>query len=249
VEYLTAQTSDLELFQGRQGAIERNFVTAIAQSNGTPVICLDLDRLIREPDAVATLDDESLQLPRAGADFYSRCYPQVNQADRSIFANRALALKTSIATTKVESEEGVLVVQIGTSYYGFPLAPIVDVDALDRFSVSPVPLAPNYILGQTNWRGEILPILELGSLLQIPTLPRQEFVIVEVNNITLGIAVDRIFDITYVASSEIDSVPSSATDRLRSYLRGVAKFEDSLMYLVNLQESIEQEFLPASIVA
>jgi purine-binding chemotaxis protein CheW len=249
VEYLTAQTKDLALFQGRQGAIERNFVTAIAQLNGTPVICLDLDRLIREPDAVATLNAKSLQLPGAEADFYHRCYPNVNHIDRSIFANRALQLKTSIATTKVESEEGVLVVQIGTSYFGFPLEPIVDVDALDRFSVSPVPLAPNYILGQTNWRGEILPILELGSLLQIPTLPRQEFVVVEVNNIKLGIAVDRIFDITYIATAEIDSVPISATDRLRSYLRGVTKFEDSLMYLVKLQESIEQEFLPARMAA
>lgn len=249
VEYLTPQTSDLAPIQGRQGAIDRNFVTGIAQLNGTPVICLDLDRLIREPDAVATLDAESVQIPGSGADFYRRCCPQATTTDRSTFTSRALQLKTSIATAPPAAEAGVLAVQIGTGYFGFPLELIIDVDALDRFSVSPVPLAPSYILGQTHWRGEILPILELGSLLQIPTLPRQEFVVVKVNNLEIGIAVDRIFDVSYVANAEIDSLPISVTSQLSTALRGVTKYADGLMYIVKLQELIEREFLPASVAA
>jgi purine-binding chemotaxis protein CheW len=249
VEYITPQLSDLTPIQGRQGGIDRNFVSGIAQLNGTPVICLDLDRLIREPDAVNSLNQESVQISGSGADFYSRCCPQATPSDRSIFSSRATQLKTSMVTAQSQAEEGVLVAQIGMEYIGLPLELIIDVDALDRFLVSPVPLAPNYLLGQINWRGTILPLLEVGAVLQIPVLPRQEFVVVKINNISLGIAVDRIFDVSYLAASEIESFPISVPSQLRTYLRGITKYTNGLMYIIKLEELIEQEFLPANVAA
>lgn len=250
VENIAPQPLNPDLIQGRQIQVDRNFVVGIAQLNEQPVICLDLDRLIREPDAVATLDANRV-LNAAGTDFYSRCCADATAADRAIFARRALQLKTSISSIQIETEteSGVLAVQIGTEYIGIPLELVVDVDALDRFSLSPVPLAPSYILGQTDWRGKILPILELGGLLQIPALPRQEFAIVKVNDILIGIAVDRLFDVLYLAGSEIESLPISVESQLRTYIRGVTKYADGLMYLVRLQELVEREFLPANIAA
>jgi purine-binding chemotaxis protein CheW len=102
-------------------------------------------------------------------------------------------------------------------------------------------------LGQLNWRGEILPLLELGNVLQIAALPRQELVIIQVENIKIGIAVDRIFDVFYLAPDRIDPLPLSVNDRLRGYLHGVTNYADGLMYLVKLQELVEREFLPASV--
>jgi purine-binding chemotaxis protein CheW len=248
VELINPQTLSLAPIQSRQGAGDSNFIIGIAQLRETPVICLDLDRLIREPDTIVELDTGILQNSLVGgSDFYTRCLPQASLTDRSIFASRALQLKTAIATSQTETEEGVLVIQIGEDYIGLPLALVVDVDALERFSLSPVPLAPSYILGQTDWRGQILPILELGFVLHIPVLPREEFVVVKVNEISIGIAVDRIFDVFDVASSDIESLPSSAANQLHRYLRGITNYEDGLMYLLKLQELIEQEFLPASV--
>ena len=243
VQYITPQPVDRDLIQGREISVANNFVAGIARLNDTPVICLDLERLIREPDA-----DNDL-VAGADGDFYRRCCPNITPADRAVFANRALQLKSSIAAIQTEKEEGVLTVQIGTEYIGIPLELVVDVDALDRFSVSPVPLAPSYILGQTDWRGKVLPILEIGMVLQIPALPRQEFVVIKVNEILIGIAVDRIFDVLYLAASEIDSLPISVTSQLRTYLRGATKYADGMMYLVRLQELVEREFLAANVAA
>ncbi len=248
VQYVAPQPVDANLMQGRQLAAANNFVTGIARLNDIPVICLDLERLMREPDAI---DPSAPNRVVSGAelDFYTRCCPQVTPAERAMFASRASQLQTSIATTQIEQEAGVLAVQIGSDYIGIPLELVVDVDTLDRFSVSSVPLAPSYILGQTDWRGKVLPILELGTVLQIPTLPRQEFVVVKVNDISIGIAVDRIFDVLYLADSAIDALPISISSQLHTYLRGVTKYADGLMYLVKLQELVEREFLPASVAA
>lgn len=248
VQLLAPVPLDLALIQSRQSQIDRNFIVGIAQSNDTPVACLDLDRLIREPDVVAALGEEPAIIAGADADFYSRCCPEATVADRATFATRALQLKESVIKAQsTTTEAGVLVVQIGTEYIGLPLELTIDVDALDRFVLSPVPVAPPYLLGQLNWRGEILPLLELGGVLQIPTLPRQELVIIQVDNVKIGIAVDRIFDVFYLATDRIDELPLSVNDRLRGYLSGVTKYADGLMYLVKLQELVEREFLPASV--
>ena len=249
VQFIDPQPLDLDLIQSRQAQADRNFITGIAQRNNTPVACLDLDRLIREPEAVAALNsEESPAIAGADADFYSRCCPQATVAERATFATRAAQLKVSVTQTQsVGTEEGVLVVQIGAEYIGFPLELIVDVDALDRFPLSPVPVAPRYILGQINWRGEILPLLELGAVLQIPALPRQELVVVQIDNVKIGIGVDRIFDVFYLATERIEALPLSADRQLSTYLRGVTKYADGLMYLIKLQELVEREFLPASV--
>jgi purine-binding chemotaxis protein CheW len=248
VRMIDPQPLDLDLIQGRQSQLDRNFIIGIAQSNDQPITCLDLDRLIREPEAIAALDAaEPKVVAGSDTDFYSRCCPQASIADRATFATRASQLKVSVSQAQsISSDEGVLVVQIGAEYIGLPLELIVDVDALDRFPISPVPVAPRYLLGQLNWRGEILPLLELGGILQIPPLPRQEMVIVQVDGVKMGIGVDRIFDVFYLGIDRIEELPMSTSGQKRGYLRGVTKYEAGLMYLVKLQELVQREFLPVS---
>lgn len=248
VRMIDPQPLDLDLIQGRQSQLDRNFILGIAQSNNSPVTCLNLDRLIREPDAVADIDHlDTPLLAGAESDFYSRCCPDASVADKATFATRASQLKTTIGQAKaIGSEEGVLVVQIGAEYIGLPIELIVDVDTLDKFPLSPVPVAPHYLRGQLNWRGEILPLLELGGLLQIPPLPRQEMVIVQVDKIKMGIGVDRIFDVLYVGLDRIEELPMS-TGQKRGYFRGVTKYENGLMYLLKLEELVQREFLPVSV--
>ena len=246
VQFIDPQPLDLDLIQSRQSPIDRNFIIGIAQRNDTPVTCLDLDRLIRQPDAVAALDRQQPPVAEA-ADFYSQCCPQATVAERATFATRAIQLKTAVVEAQsVETQVGVLVVQIGADYIGLPLELIVDVEVLDRFAISPVPVAPPYILGQLNWRGKILPLLELAVVLQMPTLPRQELVVVQINDSQIGIGVDRIFDVFYLATTQIEA-PLAVSSQLRTYLHGVTKYADSLMYLLKLQELVEREFLPAHV--
>jgi purine-binding chemotaxis protein CheW len=248
VESLSIETVDLDLIQGRQLAVDRAFVTGIARLKDRPVICLNLDRLIREPDAIVALSDRnSPVLGAAGMDFYSRCCPQASMTEMEIFASRALVLKTSITETQASNDEGVLVVQIGDEYMGFPLELVVDVDTLDRFPISVVPASPNYIVGQINWRGSILPLIEIGHVLDLRIQARTEFVAIEINKVKMGVVVDRIFDVSYLANSEIDAIPIAVDKKSQTYLRGVTKYADGLMYLVKLKESIEREFLAVGV--
>ena len=248
VEYLTPEHLDLDAIANRQSSIDRNFIIGVAQFNDRPVICLDLAGLIREPEAIASLDNLAPELlSGSGSDFYQRCFPDATVADRATFTSRAERLKAAVTATEVSSAESVLVVQIGAEYIGLPMNLVVDVDTIDRFSLSVVPVAPHYLLGQINWRGEILPIIELGDVLQIPEVPREEIVVIKIDHISVGIAVDRIFDVFDFAQSQIEDLPISVDSRMRVYLKGVTQYSDGLMYLLKLQELIEREFLPTKV--
>jgi purine-binding chemotaxis protein CheW len=244
VRNLAAIPLDESLIYSRQSTLDRNFISGIAQATDAPVTCLDLDRLIREP---VSLEEREPQLPLDGAaDFYSRYCPQATVAERAVFASRAAQLKISMLQQEQQrqTETGLLAVQIGTQYLSFPLELVVDVDDLSRFSLNFVPGVPAYILGQINWRGAILPVLEIGSKLQLPPLPRQEIVVVKLGEIEVGIAVDRIFDVFYLSTDRIEPLPLSNHDKLHAYVSGTAKYADGLMYMLKLQELIEGEFLP-----
>ncbi len=256
VETLKIEPLDLDLIQARQLSVDRAFITGIAQLNDRPVICLDLDRLIREPEAIVALQaGDTPSLLTGGTDFYSRCCPKASVAESEIFTNRAEALKKSIAQTQVSTEEGVLVTQIGGEYICFPLEFVVDVDTLDsrdtqrenRFPIAPVPAAPDYIIGQINWRGSILPVLELGQIFQLSICPREEFVVIEIDKIKLVIGVDRIFDVAYLDNNRIEELPMGVSTRFRTYMRGVIKHQDGMMYLLKLKELVEREFLSSPV--
>ena len=246
VQELTLQLFNSSSIEARQSPEDRVTISGIGQFKGNPVVCLDLDRLIREPTSIIALEDLDLQISGA-TDFYSRCYPQATVADRAILASRAERLKVGTTETESTKEGVILVVQIGSEYIGLPMELVIDVDTIDRFSLSIVPVAPSHILGQINWRGEVLPILELGDILKIEQLPRQEFVVVKINNMSVGIAVDRIFDVFDFVNNQIEILPIAVTGKLRTYLSGVTKYDDNLMYLLKLQQLIEGEFLSVSI--
>ena len=71
-------------------------------------------------------------------------------------------------------------------------------------------------------------------------------VVVQIDDFQVGIGVDRIFDVFYFANTQVD-IPISVSSQLGTYLLGVTKYADSLMYLVKLQELVEREFLPARV--
>ncbi len=65
----------------------------------------------------------------------------------------------------VDGPQGInaLCCRIGTERYGLPLADLSEVMPLGNWT--PVPGQPQYLLGVTNLRGEIRPVLDLHSLL------------------------------------------------------------------------------------
>ncbi|MDD5261272.1 MAG: chemotaxis protein CheW [Methylacidiphilales bacterium] len=135
--------------------------------------------------------------------------------------------------------------QLGHNRYAVPLAAVREV--LSHPSVSPVPLSPPELSGMTSFRGEVLPVFTLDSLLmpeQARTEPgeRSRVLVLNFHESIYGIWVDQVERME--ADAETLPEPNESEDPLLHETH----VHDSVLYLLNpalLHSKLESLFQPA----
>lgn len=96
-------------------------------------------------------------------------------------------------------------------------------------SITKVPRAPYYIKGLVNLRGNIVPIVDLKSYLNMEYIKDEEnIIIVEINEERIGLMVDNVYEVVEITNDMIEKVNDGA-----SFAKGVINFKD---YIVTLLE-------------
>ncbi len=107
-----------------------------------------------------------------------------------------------------------------------------------------VPNAPDSILGVINFRGEVIPVMDLRKTLGLGPLEIDQYtviVVIETEGKIFGLVVDRILDLVNIPLSKINdgSVGNSQTNR--KYLKAMVKFEGRLVLILDLEKIITFE--------
>lgn len=138
----------------------------------------------------------------------------------------ALRQKTAIASAKRDhfaaaAVEGVgqdalalIGFELAGQHYALPLDKVVEVRALPD-SISSVPGTDQAMIGITDLRGTLLPLVSLNFLLGLPTGAlengKRRVVVTRVGSALVGLVVDEIKDIVRVPPDAIDPVPPVLT--------------------------------------
>lgn len=119
-----------------------------------------------------------------------------------------------------------------------PVAQLTEVLNIPLGKIVPIPQMPTWVMGVHNWRGEILWMVDLGSLVGLTpwhqqrlTLPVHRAVVLQStshsspvtqgNRQTLGLVISQVKEMTWCDPEQIQSPPGSAiTPRLAPFLRG-----------------------------
>ena len=110
--------------------------------------------------------------------------------------------------------------------------------------ITAVPRAPEFIRGVINLRGRILPVVDLKRKLrmgQVEIGQASRIVVVRIKERLLGLLVDGAQQVLKVPLSRIEPPPEEVVAGGGDYIRGVAKLEDRLIILVDLQRVLAQE--------
>lgn len=118
-------------------------------------------------------------------------------------------------------------------------------------NLRPVPHAPSYLLGLVNFRGKVLPVIDLGSLLgSTPSRQRLSTRIIIVDtggndaeHSLLGLLAERVCEIRKTSEEGASSRPLALPDA--PYLGPVLEIEGELVQFL-LVEHITPEFLVSS---
>lgn len=119
-----------------------------------------------------------------------------------------------------------------------PLSQLTEVLTIPLGQIVPIPQMPPWVMGVYNWRGEVLWMVDLGSLLGLTPWHQQAQIIpvyraiilhstedlsssLQGSRQMLGMVVTRVEDIEWLNPNEIQSPPASAvTSSFAPFLRG-----------------------------
>ena len=118
--------------------------------------------------------------------------------------------------------------------------------------ITSVPRAPEFIRGVINLRGRILPVLDLRRRLALGEVAVDRvarIVVVRIKERLLGLLVDGASQVLKVKVSQIEPPPEEVLQHGGDYIRGVAKLDDRLIILVDLERLLAHELGAAGAAA
>lgn len=167
--------------------------------------------------------------------------PHATPEERAIFRERAENL---IQQTQGQDFTGLIplaVVALNDEFFGLDLSIVREFTELRQ--VTPVPCCPPHIVGNMNLRGEILTLVDIRSLLNLPMLDGEtttKVMIVRIDDLVTGVTVDEVFDVMYLHPSQILPVPTAVHSINNEYLRGTAAYREKMMSILDLSKIFRQ---------
>jgi len=111
-------------------------------------------------------------------------------------------------------------------------------------TITRVPNAPSYVEGVINLRGRIVPVIDLRKRFGLPARPtdhQTRIVVVELEGKVMGFMMDAVKEVIRVSRSVIEPPPDLTIGIDTHYISGVAKLEDRLLILLELEEVLSTE--------
>lgn len=124
---------------------------------------------------------------------------------------------------------------------------ILRVQEINRMmALTKVPQSPPGVEGVINLRGRIIPVLDLRRQFGFPAGEQNDqtrIVVVEVVGNTIGFIVDSVREVMRINSGIVEPNPQMGTCIDSSYVSGVAKLDDQLLILLELENLLSPESL------
>ncbi|PIP93828.1 MAG: chemotaxis protein CheW [Bdellovibrio sp. CG12_big_fil_rev_8_21_14_0_65_39_13] len=131
--------------------------------------------------------------------------------------------------------------KIGNGHYAVPVLDVQEVIRPQK--LTPIPLAPDYIDGLINLRGQIVTAINMRKLFKLEDTPKETYmnIIVRSDDNLYSLVVDEILDVMEVPTKSFENTPDTLDLHIRGFISGVFKLKKQLLVLLNLEKIINIE--------
>lgn len=125
---------------------------------------------------------------------------------------------------------------IGENLYGIEVMRVQEVTG--NLPTISVPLAPKFVRGLINLRGQIATAIGLRELFGISTqkIGNEVSVVCKIEGNLVSLLVDSIGDVMEIPESQFEPPPAVVPPGVKKFLKGVYKTEGSILSVVDLEE-------------
>jgi purine-binding chemotaxis protein CheW len=143
----------------------------------------------------------------------------------------------------------VVVFNLSSNEYGLKVDEVREVLKLQ--DITALPNSPDYVVGVTNIRGEITPIIDLRKKLNIygnfeendANNKEMLVMVIEIEGVPVGILVDAVNDVLQISNDQIENLGEIGRNMSGEYIEGIAKIENRLIILLNINNLINPQEL------
>ena len=132
-------------------------------------------------------------------------------------------------------EEHVVIFRLANEYYALDIQHIQEIVRMQQ--ITAIPGSAYYVDGLTKFRGNAIPVIDLRRRCGVTAgeyTPDTRIVVVSGGEGMVGLTVDAVTEVKRIPSEQIEPNSSVARERENDYIRGIAKLEERLVALIEL---------------
>ena len=125
--------------------------------------------------------------------------------------------------------------RLGNEDYAVNILKVQEINRMKE--ITRVPSTPTYVEGVINLRGKVIPVINLRSkfgLSDKDSDTQSRIMIMDIQGITMGLVVDAVSEVLRIPANIVESTPPMASNINTEYIKGIAKLEDRLIILLDM---------------
>jgi len=236
--------SDIEpaLTYGKKD-IYPHFIEGEAKIGGEIIMLLNHKTIISAEFGLWNAELETLPIEHSALRTPHSAFEGFSPEDMAIFHQRAISLMQPYESLAPANQIPISVVSLNGEYYG------VSLDTVKEFSeikdITPVPCTPPHIVGDMNLRGDILTLVDIRGVLNLPVKGRDKgkIIVAHINDLIVGVTVDDVLEVINISPSEFRPVPAAVSDINHEYIKGEFPYNNKMLSILDLKKILTNKEL------
>ncbi|HPF70377.1 MAG TPA: chemotaxis protein CheW [Candidatus Krumholzibacteria bacterium] len=130
---------------------------------------------------------------------------------------------------------------LGKETYGLEILQVKEL--IGYQDITGLPQAPMYVKGVINLRDTVIPIVDLRCRFGMPEIEPTEqtcIVVVQVNDSTIGLLVDRVSEVQDIGAKHIEGPPTVGRRAVDGFVRGISKAAGRVTLLLDIDCIVDE---------
>ena len=132
--------------------------------------------------------------------------------------------------------------KLNEEYYGIAINNVENIEKV--LPITRVPYTQNYVKGVVNLRGIIVPVVDLRArfgLAPKPTTDESRIIIVNVDELKIGMLVDSSSEVLQISDDDIDAAPNVRKDNNNEFIKYIGKKNERIIMLIDLMKVLNMD--------
>ncbi len=133
---------------------------------------------------------------------------------------------------------------LNNEVYGIEILKVREIIGL--MDITNVPQTPDYMKGVINLRGKVIPVIDLRLkflMLEGEQTSETCTIVVEVDNTSIGLIVDRVSEVMEISGDKIEDAPQFGQGIDTNFIMGLGKTKEAIVILLDIAKVISADEL------